>query len=324
MDGDPCGAAFEGTSQAASDAACLATGVPATQLRSSTLDSPAGQYNFLQGGNILLQPETSDTYSYGIVFTPRFAPGLSVSIDYFDIDVTDLISTFGAANTLNACYFGNDQEACAKINRNPANGALWIGDGHVEDLNINIGGLQTKGFDLNLNYAALEMGSMGSLSFNLTGTYLDELVTDLGNPFSVPFDCAGEFAGRCVSSLTTAVNPEIRTRFRIGWQTPWNVDLALTHRYISSVDMAGSDTSVEESSANPARIDKHLEAEHYFDLFGSWNVTEMSQLRLGVNNVLDEDPSINASVGTTGNGNTYPQVYEALGRYIFGGVTVKF
>ena len=72
------------------------------------LDSPAGQYNFKQGGNPALEPETSDTFSYGIVFTPGFAPGLSVSIDYFDIEVEDLISTFGAENTLDACYQFND------------------------------------------------------------------------------------------------------------------------------------------------------------------------------------------------------------------------
>ena len=83
------------------------------------------------------------------------------------------------------------------------------------------------------------MGSWGSLSFNLTGTYLLEIITDPGAEGFAPFDCAGEFAGRCVSSLTTAVNPELRTRFRIGWQTPWNVDLALTHRYISEVEQAG-------------------------------------------------------------------------------------
>ena len=76
--------------------------------------------------------------------------------------------------------------------------------------------------------------------------------------------------------------------------------------------------------AAPTRIDRMLDAEHYFDLFGSWNVTEMANVRLGINNVLDDDPSLTTSVGTTGNGNTYPQVYDALGRYIFGGVTVKF
>jgi iron complex outermembrane receptor protein len=279
------------------------------------LDSPAGQYQFNQGGNTELEPETSDTFSYGIVFTPRFAPGLSVSVDYFDIEVEDLISTFGASNTLDACYGFNDAAACSRIHRNPGNGSLWLADGNVDDLNTNIGGLQTSGVDMNLNYAGLDVGSWGALNFSLTGTYLLEIITDPGAAGFPAFDCAGEFAGRCVSSLTTAVNPELRTRFRIGWETPWNVDVALTHRYIGAVDQQGA-------AAN--RIDRHLGAESYFDLFGSWNVTDMAQLRLGINNVLDNDPSINASVGTTGNGNTYPQVYDALGRFIFGGVTVKF
>jgi iron complex outermembrane recepter protein len=315
LDGDPCGATLANTAAAAPTQACLDTGVPASQLRTATLDSPAGQYNFLQGGIPGLTPEESDTYSYGIVFTPRFAPGLSVSLDYFDIEVTNLISTFGAANTLDACYTFGDQDACSRIHRNPTNGALWIGNGNVEDLNTNIGGLQTQGVDLNLNYTGWDIGSWGSLSFNLTATHLIELVTDLGNGLTPPFDCAGLFAGDCVSSLTTAVNPETRTRLRVGWQTPWNVDLALTHRYISEVSIEGG---------IPNRIDHDLEAEHYFDLFAGWAVTDMANIRLGINNVLDEDPSITTSVGTTGNGNTYPQVYDALGRYIFGGVTVKF
>jgi outer membrane receptor protein involved in Fe transport len=317
MDGDPCGAALNGKAGAASDDACLNSGpgasVTQTQLRSDALDSPAGQYNFNQGGNQNLDPETSDTITYGIVFTPRFAPGLSVSVDYFDIEVEDLISTFGAANTLDACYTFSDDAACSRISRNAA-GQLWIGLGNVDDLNTNIGGLQTSGVDLNLNYTGLDIGSMGSLSFNLTGTFLNELITDPGAAGFPAFDCVGLHAGTCVASLTTAVNPEIRTRFRIGWETPWNVDLALTHRYISAISQEGA-------AAN--RIDRHFDAESYFDLFGSWNVTDQANVRLGINNVLDNDPQINASVGTTGNGNTYPQVYDALGRYIFAGLTVK-
>lgn len=314
LDGDPCGEALAGETEA-SFAECVATGVPAANVGSATLDSPAGQYSFNQGGNKDLKPEESDTVSFGVVLTPRFAPGLSVSIDYFDIEITDLISTFGAENTLTACYEFNDAAACGRIHRNPANGALWIGSGNVDNLNTNIGGLQTSGVDLNLNYAGIDMGSWGSLSVNLTATYLLEIITDPGAAGFPEFDCAGLFAGACVSSLTTAVNPELRTRTRFGWATPWNVDLALTHRYISSVDQEGA-------AAN--RIDRTLDAEHYVDLFGSWAVTDMAQVRLGINNVLDNDPSINASVGTTGNGNTYPQVYDALGRYIFAGATVKF
>ncbi|HKQ13347.1 MAG TPA: TonB-dependent receptor, partial [Steroidobacteraceae bacterium] len=286
---------------------------PAGQFASGNLDSPAGQYQFNQGGNTALKPETSDTYSYGIVFTPRFAPGLSVSLDYFDIKVDDLISAFGSQNTLDACYGFNDAAACGRIHRN-GNGQLWLGNGNVDDLNINIGGLETSGVDLNLNYTGLDIGSWGSLNFNLTGTYLNEIVTDQGAEGFPKFDCKGKFAGNCVSSLTTAVNPELRTRLRIGWETPWNVDLALTHRYISSVS---------QDDAVPGQIDAHLPHESYFDLFGSWNMTDNTNVRLGINNITDNDPSLSSQVGTTGNGNTYPQVYDALGRYIFMGLTVK-
>ena len=108
--------------------------------------------------------------------------------------------------------------------------------------------------------------------------------------------------------------PRSHLDMRIGWETPWNVDLALTHRYISAVTQ-------EDAPLN--RIDRHLPHENYFDLFGSWTVTDQASVRLGINNILDNDPSINSSVGTTGNGNTYPQVYDALGRFIFAGVTVK-
>ncbi|HKQ16428.1 MAG TPA: TonB-dependent receptor, partial [Steroidobacteraceae bacterium] len=116
MPGDPCGATIQQGSgvKNASQAECIATGVPGSQFGSANLDSPAGQYQFNQGGNTALKPETSDTYSYGIVFTPRFAPGLSVSLDYFDIKVEDLISVFGASNTLDSCYAFNDAAACSR------------------------------------------------------------------------------------------------------------------------------------------------------------------------------------------------------------------
>jgi iron complex outermembrane receptor protein len=323
IDGDPCGQNIQipevqpgqpaPPPPLASLAECVATGVPQGQFASENLDSPAGQYQFNQGGNTALQPETSDTISYGIVFTPRFAPGLSITVDYFDIDVEELISVFGAANTLDACYGFNDAAACGRIHRN-SNGALWIGDGNVDDLNINIGGLETSGVDLSLNYTGLDVGSWGSLSFNLAGTYMEEIITDPGAEGFPPFDCKGLFAGNCVSSLTTAINPEVRTRLRIGWETPWNVDLALTHRYVSAVT---------QDDAPLNRIDRHLPHENYFDLFGSWAITDQAAVRLGINNILDNDPSINSSVGTTGNGNTYPAAYDALGRFIFAGVTVK-
>jgi outer membrane receptor protein involved in Fe transport len=304
---DPCGAT--GRPDIPTTAAqCLATGAVKG---APALTSPAGQYNFLQGGNPDLQPEKSDTVSFGIILTPRFAPGLSVTVDYFDIKIDSAISTVGPDNTLKACYIANDPTFCAHIHRNPSNGALWIGTGHVDDLNVNIGGLSTKGVDLNVNYTGLDLGSVGKLGFNLTGTYLKDKGYDPLPGILATYDCTGFFTSSC-----GVPNPKWRHHARVSWQTPWKgLDLALTWRYIGSVKMFGG---------NPARIDYKFASFNYFDLAADWTMMEKVDVRLGVNNILDKDPPLNATLGTTGNGNTFPQTYDALGRYIFGGVSVKF
>ena len=309
LPGDPCGADLAGTAAAASDQACLDTGVGAN-LRAPVLDSPAGQYNFLQGGNLDLQPETSDTYTYGVVFQPSFLPKLAMSVDYFDIEILDTISTFGADNTLNACYFQNDQAACGRIQRD-ANGSLWRGDGVVQDLNINIGSLSTTGWDLSLSYTGVELGTFGELSFNLVGTKLDELITVPG-PGIAPIECTGKFSG----ATCGIPNPDWRHHFRIGWESPWNVDVAFTWRYYAAV------TNIVPATA--ANIDYELGTQSYFDLAASWAVTEKATVRLGINNVLDDNPPLSSAVGTTGNGNTFPQTYDALGRWMFLRGTIAF
>ena len=64
--------------------------------------------------------------------------------------------------------------------------------------------------------------------------------------------------------------------------------------------------------------------ENYFDLAANWAVTEKAAITLGINNVLDDNPSISATVGTSGNGNTFPQTYDSLGRYVFVRASVDF
>jgi iron complex outermembrane receptor protein len=280
---------------------CAATGQALAQdqeVESGALDNQAGQYNFLQGGNTALQPEESDTVTAGIIFTPRFLPNLSMSVDWFNIKIEDTISTFGADNTLNACYFEGDAAACARINRDQ-NGNLWRGDGYVEDLNVNIGSLETTGVDVNLNYGGFEMGTLGSLSFNMTGTWLEKLET-LPGPGVDPYDCVDLNSGSC-----GVPSPEWRHHARLGWQTPWNLDLALTWRYFGDVETFRGESE---------NIDFKLDTQSYFDLAANWAITEKTSVLVGVNNVLDSDPPITSAVGTTGNGNTFPQTYDSLGR----------
>jgi outer membrane receptor protein involved in Fe transport len=316
LPGDPCGAALVGTAGEASRDACIASGVPAAVFddpaRRARLDSPAGQFNFLQGGALDLKPETSDTYTYGVIIQPRFVPHLAMSIDYFDIKIEDTISTVGPDTSLQACFFSNDAGSCARIHRNPVNGSLWQGSGNVVDLNTNIGSLSTKGVDLSLNYTGLELGGMGELSFNLVGTYLDELTYVSGINGIAPTECKNKYSG----ALCGVPSPDWRHHFRMGWETPWNVDLSLTWRYYGAV------TNI--ATSQQANIDYKLGARSFFDLAANWAVTEKASVLLGVNNVLDKDPPITSAVGNTGNGNTFPQTYDGLGRWIFMRGQVQF
>jgi len=309
IDGDPCGPVTAGVFQATL-AQCQATGVPAAQWRTGALTSPAGQYQFLQGGNTNLEPESADTYTYGVVFTPGFIPGFSLSLDYYNIEVTNLIGTVGADITLTACYEDNDPVACARINRSPL-GQLWVGGGYVTDTNTNIGGLTTSGVDLvssyRFNLDSLGMSDMGGLSLNFVGSWLETHETDPGSGQST-YDCVGLYA--CAGNTP---RPEWRHRARATWETPWDASVSLTWRYIGEVEIG-----------NPARIDNVFDAQNYFDLSGTWEVTDGVALRGGVNNLFDRDPPLSYSVGTTGNGNTYPQTYDSMGRYIFMGVTLDF
>ena len=91
-----------------------------------------------------------------------------------------------------------------------------------------------------------------------------------------------------------------------------------------SVDYSGSSSNpVLTGGFNPP--DKTLGRRDYIDLAASWAFSKQITVRAGVNNLFDKDPPISSLVGAGfGNGNTFPQVYDALGRKIFAGVVVKF
>ncbi|MND52803.1 Vitamin B12 transporter BtuB precursor [compost metagenome] len=326
MDDDPCDFTDPNGDGTASAAACIGTNpwqVTAAQSTGGLVTNPSGQYNFLQGGNPDLEPEESDTVTFGVVFTPSFLPRFNLTLDYFNIEVSNLIGAIGQLNTISACYDNNVAAACQLIRRDPGTGGLWLADGNVIDTNVNIGGLKTSGMDVNANYsidlADLGADQWGRLGFGFVGTWLKELETDTGLGFSNSvYDCAGFFANQC-----GVPNPEWRHRARMTWETPWDVQFAGTWRYYSEVEIGvlGTDGSLNNSID---RLDKTLEAQNYFDIAADWQVRDNLSLRAGVNNVFDRDPPLSYSVGTTGNNNTYPQLYDAMGRYFFFGLTANF
>jgi outer membrane receptor protein involved in Fe transport len=287
------------------------------------LVNPAGQYNGNVSGSPDLDPEEADTYSYGVVLTPSFLPNFSLAVDYYDIKVEKLIGQVGQDFILGQCLEGVT-DFCSAIHRVPLNGSLWLGtSGFVDDPIINTGSLQTKGIDAEANYS-LQVGSAGRLAFSLIGTFMDEYTVE-PLPGAPTYDCTGLYGTVCGVPI-----PEWRHKLRTSWQTPWGLDLSLTWRHIDDVAVDGSNP---DTGAPPvAFTDRKLGARDYVDLSAAYTFTDVSVFsnltgRLGINNVTDKDPPLFGAtncVSTYCNGNTFPQVYDTLGRYIFVGLTADF
>ena len=124
-------------------------------------------------------------------------------------------------------------------------------------------------------------------------------------------------------------SPKWRHKLRTTWQTPWNVDIGGTWRHIDGVDQEFAGTQRLYGFPNPAVnvADQKMGKREYFDLSFSWNATKALTLNGGINNLFDKDPPL-ASQGVLaasfGNGNTYPVVYDALGRRVFLSASYKF
>ena len=309
MDEDPCGPAKTATA-----AQCARTGVTAAQYGSDILDSPAGQYNALFGGEKRLTPEKSDSNTVGIVFTPW--KNFSASLDYFQIKVDKLIGSPPAGTTLNQCLLTGAAAFCNKITRDRL-GTLWaLPTAQIDAINKNLGTSQTSGLDIGINYAHKIQG-YGGMKYEFIGTYVREFKVEI--PGLGQYDCIGLHGGTC-----GAPQPEWRHKMRGTWETPWSVDFSFTWRHIGKVNQEGT-SSNPILATDVAGADRTFSERNYFDLAGSWAITKKITLRGGVNNLLDKDPPLSGLVGAGfGNGNTYPQVYDALGRRVFVNLTATF
>jgi len=305
--GDPCA----GPTPQATLAQCQRSGVTAARYGSELLTNPAGQYNYLQGGNANLEPEKAKSTTLGVVLTPM--KNLSASIDYFNIKLDKQINNVAPPILLAQCV--SSGQFCDLIHRD-AQGTLWL-TGFITSTQLNIAQVKTSGVDVAVNYS-WPLERWGSVDINFVGTWLQEFKTT-PVPGLGEYDCAGLYGSTCGTPL-----PEWRHRLRGTWMTPWNADLSLTWRHFDKVKIEQSDSNPFLTGAFTA-VDAELGERDYFDIAASWNVTKQFTIWGGVNNVFDKDPPLSSSVGAGfGNGNTYPQVYDALGRKLFISLQYKF
>jgi outer membrane receptor protein involved in Fe transport len=339
---DPCSSPDNKTPATASLEQCLRT-VPANEQAaftarygngSTTNNIPKavlGQLSQLQGGNPHLDNETGKSITVGFNLTPQFLPGFTGSVDYYKVTIDDEVGVISPNVALNSCLDTGDPLYCQLVVRQHTTGGLTgttiDGGGYIIQRNLNLGGAEVSGVDLQTQYHLRMSDAAGSLVFGLNGAYLlTQKTTPL--PGAHTYDCAGLYGSTCQT-----VNPIWHHILRTTWASPWKWDFALTWRFIDSVKLDNndsepslqgaehhSDTGAPQYKAFGARFPSFS----YFDLAAMWNLNEEMQFRLGINNILDKDPPLTTfEVVAGGAANTY-STYDAMGRQVFASFTTKF
>lgn len=319
---DPCSSRNPVANQtAALRALCVATGVPAGAVFTAAVQ-PNDQIQSQSGGNPNLVAEKSTSYTFGTLIQPSFIPGLTISADYFNIEIGNAIATAGggAANILSLCYntFRDASNGfCQLITRNSATGAI---DG-VTNPNgtqavvfagaANLSSLSTEGIDLEVNYTIpLNFGiasDESKLNLNFLGTWTDKNTFVPVNGLPDVIECAGFFGANCG-------NPQGRYKFTSrATLVGGPLTISGRWRYISKTrdDDDSTDYFVE-----------NLKAYSLFDLSTSFDINDQFTMAAGVNNLLNKKPPIIGS--NAEQANTYPGTFDTLGRDFFVSVNFRF
>ena len=273
-----------------------------------------GTQNFSarSGGNPNLDPETSKTYTFGGVYQPRWLPGFSTSVDYWDVDISGAIGSLGYQRIVDDCFAAPGSAECALVTRDPVTNRL----SQVRNITQNIAAAAGKGVDVEVGYrrpVSLFGGGNESLSGRLFWSHLIEnsTTTDRSNPATY-FDAAGQLGVQPTSLPRDAVTAT-QTYERGGF------NLSLSERFISSGIL---NKKYNVPGARPDVADNTVPSVIYFNLSGgySWDLRDRGTLELyaDVENLFDKDPPLvpavfDASLGQTGT-QVNSNLYDLLGR----------
>lgn len=290
--GDPRGAVRE--------ANCRADGIP-----EGYVDPLSARFVGEISGNAELREEKAQTFSVGALIQPRFIEGLSVSVDYWSIQINDAISSPSAQDIVDSCYdsagfaAGVANQFCELFSRN-RDGASpqFLGFNFLSQQELNFASLDARGIDAQISYD-FEIGQ-NDLNITLNGTWNERL-----DNFFNPAD-------------PTVVDPELgelqrpefaangflnfrRGPLAIQWQTQFQDDQALRGVEIETVDQI----------FGPAGI---ADAVFIHDLNANYTINDTVQIYGGINNITGRNPFVTEQA--------FP--VSPLGRYFFAGARVTF
>ncbi|WP_105189575.1 TonB-dependent receptor plug domain-containing protein [Pseudoalteromonas sp. T1lg48] len=259
------------------------------------------------GGNDQLTPEEADTLTAGFVYAPSWLDGFSMTVDYFDIEIENAISSVNDQYIVEYCldkntggYINTGSALCqsADINFNQSTGRISFNN-QLQ----NIGAEQTKGYDVNFKYAfdALDLAWRTGLDI----TILDEYIVDSGTS-------SIDYVGLVTSSLGSYA--EYKTNFTLNVAGD-NWDAQYQARMIDGLD------SYSCLADDAECLVPSVGTVVYHDISGSYIINDTVSLSGGVNNLFDKQAPYYSG---NNDSNTDPYTYDVLGRRFFASVNVKF
>jgi iron complex outermembrane receptor protein len=281
---DPCGSTGNpGPADPSFAAGCAAQGAPPTFEQANT------QITTFTGGNPNLEPEESDSYTFGMVYSPGWGENVSWSdkldfeLGYYHHEIDGAIQPRDIQALLEACLRegGVGTPSCAPFSRQPS-GNLNPPENFLD----NLATIETDGVDIKVNWVGPEWG-WGRLTAGLQSTYVNDYeAVDIDNNTSQ----------RAVGiEVNDSAIPEWQTNVQLGW-AKGNWDVSWTARYISAVDEFCSNVPVTEAPGCMGGVEFNtLGSTTYHDLRVGWKdafTLEGLRMSVGVNNLFGKEPPV--------------------------------
>lgn len=254
-------------------------------------------------GNTNLRPEIARNNTFGIVLSqPKWAPGFSVSLDYFDIEVKGVISALTIQQEVDLCVAGNQEICGAMVLNSP-------GNNYVTVQNFNLASLKVKGFDIETAYrTGLERLNLpGRFTFRALATRNLHYITESGVVGTIAVDSAGSNMGNTPKWKVLAQQTWDNDKWSVTFTERWISDGTYRNDFIECQTGCPVSTLI-----HPTIYSNRMKGAAYLDIGASYNLSKQLQAYVKIDNVTDRDPEAapqtNASYGIN------PALYDVVGR----------
>ena len=264
-------------------------GATATNADDFTPDYTSGIAGVL-GGNPNLQPEESESFTFSTVLRPRFIPNFSLVLDYYEIQIDQVIASVSAGTAAANCVSGPtlNAAACATIFRNNPDIPFGVGapindpiGGFIEG-SINYASLQTRGLDFTANYA-LDLDETfgrpwGRVNWSLGGLWLIDQQQFLNADDPSDFDELASTLFYPRVRFTSSLTYEPTDAWSLNWTADWQTaqDIVQVRDFVANADSRPVD------QLNTGNFTRH-------DFTVRWNARDDLTLRAGVVNAFDAE-----------------------------------